>query len=55
MEKESSHFTITYGDFNAKIDLKTDSMETALRNFETEGKNERGKQLLEFLLENGQY
>ena len=29
--------------------------ETALGNFGTEGKNERGKQLLRFLLENGQY
>jgi len=41
-----------------KIGLKIDSMEqheTALGNFGTEGKNERGKQLLRFLLENGQY
>lgn len=52
LNETNTHFTILCGDFNAKLDLKSNESETSLRNFRSEGRNERGETMLSFLLQN---
>jgi len=47
--------TIICGDFNAKIELKSDPSEVALGNFGSLNRNTYGKMLLNFLLEHDFY
>ncbi|XP_044760798.1 craniofacial development protein 2-like [Coccinella septempunctata] len=51
LSNNPSHFTIVCGDFNAKIGTNMDPSETALGNFGSPGRNDRGNTLLNFLLE----
>lgn len=50
-----THFNILCGDFNAKMGTKVAEEETALGNFGTPGRNERGETLLTYLLQNNLY
>lgn len=51
LSNKPTHLTIVCADSNAKIGIKIDPSETALGNFGSAGRNDRGKTRLNFLLE----
>lgn len=48
-QETKCHYTFIMGDFNAKVGKQMDDSETAMGNFGSEGRNERGQMLLDFL------
>lgn len=49
------YYTITCGDFNAKVGKNNDTNEIVTGNYGSGDRNNRGKQLINFLLKNSQY